>query len=193
MDWNYQVGNFICQRRKEKGLTQKQLGEKLGVSNKAVSKWENGSSVPRVNLIPKLSELLHCTQEELFLGYQASANPLSSKKSFLFDEYVTVVKRCDCCRHRPHIRFHGPMTCELCGATIEPTMKTRIIENILCVSVFYVLFFATSVLFFDLTRGVLSGAYPTAEEARISSEFLKAFPETKLLAYFLALLYFKTL
>ena len=39
-----QVGTFIAQCRKEKKLTQKQLGEKLGVTDKAVSKWENGVS-----------------------------------------------------------------------------------------------------------------------------------------------------
>lgn len=40
----YSVGELIYKKRKEKGLTQSQLGEMLGVSNKAVSKWENGVS-----------------------------------------------------------------------------------------------------------------------------------------------------
>ncbi len=36
------IGKFIAERRKEKGLTQTQLSEKLGITNRAVSKWENG-------------------------------------------------------------------------------------------------------------------------------------------------------
>lgn len=38
------IGRFICELRKEKGLTQAQLAEKFGISNRAVSKWENGVS-----------------------------------------------------------------------------------------------------------------------------------------------------
>lgn len=38
------IGKFIAALRKEKGLTQEQLGEKLGVTNKTVSRWENGHS-----------------------------------------------------------------------------------------------------------------------------------------------------
>lgn len=40
------TGKFITQKRKEKNLTQAQLAEKLGVSNKTVSKWENGKCMP---------------------------------------------------------------------------------------------------------------------------------------------------
>ena len=46
-----QVGTFIAQCRKEKKLTQKQLGEKLNVTDRAVSKWETGRSFPDVSQI----------------------------------------------------------------------------------------------------------------------------------------------
>ena len=39
------IGNYIAKKRREKNLTQEQLAEKLGVSNKTVSKWENGGSL----------------------------------------------------------------------------------------------------------------------------------------------------
>ena len=43
------VGRFITKKRKEQNLTQEQLAERLGISNKTISKWEKGLSVPRGN------------------------------------------------------------------------------------------------------------------------------------------------
>lgn len=47
-------GQFVAQLRKEKGLTQKELAQKLYLSDKAVSKWERGLSIPDVALLPPL-------------------------------------------------------------------------------------------------------------------------------------------
>lgn len=63
---DYTFGNFICQLRTEKGLSQTQLGDMLGVTNKAVSKWENGTAKPNTSLLPKIAEILGVTVEELF-------------------------------------------------------------------------------------------------------------------------------
>lgn len=63
---DYTFGNFLCALRNEKGLSQAQLGEMLGVTNKAVSKWENGSAKPNTSLIPKIAEIFGVTVEELF-------------------------------------------------------------------------------------------------------------------------------
>ena len=65
---NQKIGAFISARRKEKGLTQAQLAEQLGVTNKAVSKWESGNGLPDISLFPVLSELLGVTADELFRG-----------------------------------------------------------------------------------------------------------------------------
>ena len=54
------VGNLIAQRRKALSLTQEELGERLGVSAKAVSKWERGLSCPDVSLFSPLSVLFLC-------------------------------------------------------------------------------------------------------------------------------------
>ncbi len=51
-------GQFLAQHRKEQGMTQKQLAERLFVSDKAVSKWERGLSLPDVSLLLPLSQLL---------------------------------------------------------------------------------------------------------------------------------------
>ncbi len=63
---DYSFGNFLYTLRKEKQLSQSQLGEMLGVTNKAVSKWENGSAKPNTILIPKIAEILGVSVEELF-------------------------------------------------------------------------------------------------------------------------------
>lgn len=62
------LGSFLSQLRKEKGWTQKDLAEKLYVSDKAVSKWERGLSVPDVSLLMPLSELLDVSVTELLEG-----------------------------------------------------------------------------------------------------------------------------
>ena len=58
-------GAFISELRKEKGITQKELAEKLFISDKAVSKWETGHSVPDITLLVPLSEILEVTVTEL--------------------------------------------------------------------------------------------------------------------------------
>lgn len=64
----YTVGEFIYKKRKEKSLTQTRLGEMLGVSNKAVSKWETGESFPEFSLIQPLCEILGISADELVNG-----------------------------------------------------------------------------------------------------------------------------
>ena len=61
------IGAFIAQNRKEKGFTQEQLGEKLGVSNKTVSRWENGNYMPDLSLLEPLSQELGITLNEMCL------------------------------------------------------------------------------------------------------------------------------
>jgi len=62
------IGKFIAACRKERNLTQEQVAEKLGVSNKTVSRWENGNNFPDVSLLQPLCELLNVSVNELLLG-----------------------------------------------------------------------------------------------------------------------------
>lgn len=62
---DYSFGNFISALRVRRGLSQYQLGALVGVSDKAVSKWENGVSKPRMNTIMKLAEVLDVGTDEL--------------------------------------------------------------------------------------------------------------------------------
>ena len=60
------IGKNIASFRKAKGWTQAELGEKIGVSNQAVSKWESGTSMPDVMLLPVLADAFECYVDELF-------------------------------------------------------------------------------------------------------------------------------
>lgn len=62
------IGKFIAQKRKEKNLTQEQLSEKLGVSNKTVSKWECGKCMPDYGIVKPLCQELGITVSELMDG-----------------------------------------------------------------------------------------------------------------------------
>lgn len=62
------TGKFIAQKRKEKNLTQAQLAEKLGVSNKTISKWETGKCMPDYSIVQTLCQELDITVSELMDG-----------------------------------------------------------------------------------------------------------------------------
>ena len=64
-------GKMIAALRKQHGMTQLELAEKMGVTDKAVSKWERDLSCPDVNTLPKLAELFHVSMEELMQGQAA--------------------------------------------------------------------------------------------------------------------------
>lgn len=59
------IGVFICSCRKEKGLTQAQLAEILGVSDKSISRWENGKTMPDLSLYETLCDVLNIQISEL--------------------------------------------------------------------------------------------------------------------------------
>lgn len=76
------LGKTISEARKKKNLSQKELGDLLGVSNKAVSKWENGESTPRRESLIKLCEILELDKVEI-LGFEQkdSKSEIDSLKS----------------------------------------------------------------------------------------------------------------
>lgn len=67
---NKSMAEVISSRRKELGMTQKELAEKLNITDKAVSKWERGIACPDTASIPKLAQILGISLEELM-----TANP----------------------------------------------------------------------------------------------------------------------
>lgn len=66
------IGKFIAEERKRKGYTQKQLSEKLEISDKTISKWERGNGFPEVSLLLPLCNELEITVNELLSGERVS-------------------------------------------------------------------------------------------------------------------------
>ena len=62
------IGKFIKEERKNKKLSQEELGELLGVSNRSISKWETGVSLPDISLFKPLCEVLDISYNELLSG-----------------------------------------------------------------------------------------------------------------------------
>ena len=65
---NIKFGKLILKLRKEKNMTQKELAEKLNVTDKAVSKWERGDSFPDITLLEPIAKELGVTVSELITG-----------------------------------------------------------------------------------------------------------------------------
>ena len=78
------AGKLIAKLRKEKGLTQSELGEMVGVGDRAVSKWERGITFPNVAIINELSEILGISSNELLDGeiYSDDTNSKNKKSRF---------------------------------------------------------------------------------------------------------------
>ena len=68
------MGSFLAELRKEQGMTQAELGEKLGVTNKTVSRWETGSYMPPVEMLEELSNMYGLTINELLSGRKLSTD-----------------------------------------------------------------------------------------------------------------------
>lgn len=62
------TGRYIASCRKKKGMTQKELADRLGITNKAVSKWETGQGLPDIGVLLELSEVLDISVEAILLG-----------------------------------------------------------------------------------------------------------------------------
>ena len=98
------TGKFIASLRKQKGRTQEALGEKLGVTNKTVSRWENGNYMPDIETLQLLSKEFDISINELLAGeiltdedFKKKADEniiaISKKSSFSFEERKTYFKK----------------------------------------------------------------------------------------------------
>lgn len=83
------IGGFIAEERKRKGYTQKILSEKLGISDKTISKWETGNGFPEVSLLIPLCSELDITVNELLSGERVSEEQYRKKAE---ENMVNLVK-----------------------------------------------------------------------------------------------------
>ena len=119
------IGNRIYKYRREKGLTQEELAEKLGVSSQAVSKWENDVSCPDISLLPQLCSLFGITTDELLTGKNDTVKMLAEDQRKSLDELTLRVKIDDADGDR--VRVNLPMSlvkvCLEVGIEIAPNIK----------------------------------------------------------------------
>ena len=73
------IGKFISQLRKEKNMTQQELADKLGVTDRAISHWENGRRLPDYSLLKDLCDILSISINELFSGERISKEDYKKK------------------------------------------------------------------------------------------------------------------
>ena len=87
---NKKTGDFISTVRKELGYSQKELAEKLNITDKAVSKWETGRSAPDVSMLLPISEILEVSVTEILKGERINQREISTKSDEII---VTTLKK----------------------------------------------------------------------------------------------------
>lgn len=97
------LGNFVCLLRKEKQMTQKEMAERLGITDKAVSKWERGLSYPDISMLEPLAELLDVSVMELLQGQRIQKESILTVQEAqkMVDESLSLS---DDEIHRKHVR-----------------------------------------------------------------------------------------
>ena len=80
------IGNYIQSQRKAAGLTQKELADKLNISFQAVSKWENGESLPDTGILLELCDILNTTADKLLNGGTVAG---MKRKLMRLDDVIT--------------------------------------------------------------------------------------------------------
>ncbi len=87
------IGNYIMERRRELGMTQQQLADKLHVTFQAVSKWENGTTYPNIEILYELAIVLDITTDEILLGEKKNTDGLSYSQAGVDITYTDTIKK----------------------------------------------------------------------------------------------------
>lgn len=133
------IGAFLAKLRKEDGLTQEELGEALGVSNKTVSRWETGTYLPPVEMLQRMSERYGVSINEILSGERLTAEDYREKaeeniKSALHQSAFSVQERMAFFK-RKWIKEHWPVfiVCVIALLVIALALRGRPTEAyILC-------------------------------------------------------------
>ena len=89
------IGRFIAECRKKNGLTQMQLAERLNITDRAVSKWENGRSLPDSSIMLELCNELHITVNDLLCGEVVTMNDYDKNSEKLLVEMIKEKEKAD--------------------------------------------------------------------------------------------------
>ena len=87
------IGNFIMEKRKTVGLTQRQLADKLNVSFQAISKWENGTTFPNIEILRDLAIVLEVSVDEILAGNERDVEGLSYSEAGIDIAYTDSIKK----------------------------------------------------------------------------------------------------
>ena len=87
------IGKFIMDKRKSLHLTQQQLADKLNVSFQAISKWENGTTYPNIEILKDLAIVLDVSVDEILAGKEKNTEDLSYSKAGVDIAYTDTIKR----------------------------------------------------------------------------------------------------
>ena len=159
---NNNIGKNICTLRKRRELTQEELARQLNVSFQAVSKWENGISLPDVATLPLIAKALECSIDSL-LGYAVEKRIISDYESrYDREEYYWGVKPSDMCFE---------------VMKLLPPTKALTVLDIGCGEGKDAVFFAKNgykVSAFDITRSGVDKAKRLADQHRVDVNFFKA-------------------
>lgn len=109
------IGMFIAELRKEQGMTQKQLAENIGVSDKTISKWECGNGLPEMSSIPVLCEALGINMNELLSGERLAEKVYSAKAE---ENMLTLMKETEVHKKKSKTSFVTLVLC-LTGCVIS--------------------------------------------------------------------------
>ena len=90
---NVKMGKFICEQRKRKNYTQQQLADELGVTFQAVSKWENGTVYPSIEILPGLSQIFGVSIDDLLMANIREKESLSYDKAGVDISYSDSLKK----------------------------------------------------------------------------------------------------
>ena len=127
-----EIGKFIAKCRKEKKLTQAQLAEKLNITDRAVSKWETGKSMPDSSIMLELCEILGITVNELLSGEEIDMESYEKKA----DENLIALKRKDENNMAKNVTISilfsgtlltGIMVCLICNVAISGNLTWSLI------------------------------------------------------------------
>lgn len=156
------IGKNIYALRKKQGITQEELARLVNVSFQAVSKWENGNSLPDISILPLLANTLHCNIDSL-LGYAAEQRKITDyEERYKIDGYYWGI--------RPSKMCYEIM--QLC----PPTRPLRLLD-VACGEGKNAVFFARNgynVTAFDAAHSGLEKARQLADRMRVEVNFFRA-------------------
>lgn len=139
------IGKFIADLRKEKKMTQEQLAEKLGVSNRSISRWENGNSMPDLSLLQNISNELGVNISELLNGERQGKNAAQKDGIDMVIEFSDR-ERARKSKKLNHYFFAG-LVCLLLVILFDHTGMPSVINELLPEKIFYVLLLGLGILF----------------------------------------------